>query len=131
MLTHDSDLKAGTTPKATSVKLQSARPAPASRHTRNARNPLPEFCEKLKVGENIIARIAEEEKSYNPDEEYFVAKIEERAKKLEEDGTFCAVPFKKNDWIVLVRWYNFAKKNPGGDRFYKKGEAQCHPFGPS
>ncbi len=54
---------------------------------------------------------------------------EERAKGLGEDGTFCAVPFKKNDWIVLVQWYNFAKKNPGGDRFYKKGEAQWIPCG--
>ena len=34
---------AGTTPKASTVVMYSARPAPAAPHTRNARNPLPEF----------------------------------------------------------------------------------------
>ena len=27
--------------------------------------------------------------------------------KLEEDRSYCAVPFRKNDWIVSVRWYEF------------------------
>ena len=46
----NTDLMAGTTARATTVVLHSARPVPAARHTRNARNPLPEFCEGLCVG---------------------------------------------------------------------------------
>ena len=65
------------------------------RHTWNARNPLPEFCEGLIVGENIVVRVSNEEKEDNPDEEYFVAKVKEKAIKLEEAGTYSAIPFKK------------------------------------
>lgn len=122
-------LAAGTTPKARSVKLYSARPAPAARHTRNARNPLPEFCAGLTVGKNIIVRVSNEEREENLDEDYFVAKIEKRAVKLDEAGVYSAVPFRKNDWIVYVRWYNFvpSKQNAGGDRFYSKGSVQWIP----
>ena len=38
-------------------------------------------------------------------EDYFVAKIERRAKKLNEAGMYSAQPYQKNDWIVNVRWY--------------------------
>ena len=101
-------LMAGTTPRASTVVLKTACPAPASRHTRNARNPLPEFCRGLKVGKNIVVWVSNEEKEANQDKDYFVAKIGERAVKLEEDGTYRAVPFRKNDWIVSVHWYDFA-----------------------
>ena len=82
--------KAGTTPRATELALKSAQSAPAARYTRNARNPLPEFCEKLSVGQNIIVRVANNERSDNPDEEYFVGKIEGKAMTLEEGGTYSA-----------------------------------------
>ena len=92
------------------------------RHTRNARIPLPDFCEGLSVGENMIVRVSNNEKEDNPDEEYFVAKIKEKAIKLEEAGTYSAIPFKKNDWNVSVQWYEFVSimNNKRGDRFYKK-----------
>ena len=73
--------------------------------------------------------MANEERDQNLDEEYFVAKVEERAMKLEESGTYSAVPYQKNDWIVFVRWYCFAKVNPRGDKFYTKGYAQWIPCG--
>lgn len=113
------------------VTLQSSRPAPAARHTRGARNPLPEFCKGLKVGQNIVVRVSNEEKDDNPDENYFVAKVEEKAIKLEEGGTYSAVLYKKNDWIVSVQWYVFVstKTNRRGDRFYKRGFAQWIPCG--
>ena len=57
------------------------------------------------VGDNIIVRVSKEEKANNPDEEYFVAKIQEKAVKLEEAGTYSAVKFMKYDWIVFVQWY--------------------------
>ena len=116
-------MKAGTTPKASNVVLLPARPTPEIRHTRNARNPLPEFCKKLKVGDNVIVRVANEERLLNPDEEYFVAKVEQDAMQLNEAGTYSTVAFKKNDWIVSVNWYIFAptKTNEEGDRFYRKG----------
>ncbi len=116
------ELLTAKTARATAVVVRSSRPAPEACHTRNARNPLPEFCKGLSVGDNIIVRVAEEEKESNPDEVYFVAKIEEKAVKLEEAGTYSAVQFKKNDWIIFVRWYEFVstKKNRRGDRFYKK-----------
>ena len=125
------NLQTAKTARATRVVLNSCRLAPEARHTRNARNPLPEFCEGLNVGDNIIVRVSNEEKAANPDEEYFVAKIEEKAVKLEEAGVYSAVQFKKNDWIVFVRWYEFVatKQNRRGDRFYKKGFAQWIPCG--
>ena len=88
---------AGTTPRATTLVLHPAPPAPASCHTQNARNPLPEFCEGLSVGKTIIVRVSNEERADNLDEEYLVANIEEEATLLEEDGTYSAVPYQKND----------------------------------
>ena len=80
---------------------------------------------------NVIVRVSHEEKEANTDEEYFAAKIEEKARKLEESGTYSAVSYNKNDWIVFVRWYTFepTKRNRRGDRFYKKGFAQWIPCG--
>ena len=45
----------------------------------------------LKVGRIVVLRIAEEEREMNPDEEYFVAKMEERAKKIDKDDVYSAV----------------------------------------
>ena len=58
-------------------------------------------------------------------------KNKEKAIKLEESGTYSAIPFKKNDWIVSVQWYEFVStmNNRRGDRFYKKGFAQWIPCG--
>ena len=70
---------AGTTPKASTVKLYPTQPAPKACHNRNARNPLPEFCSSLNIGNNIIVRVANKEREKNPDEDYFFAKIEEGA----------------------------------------------------
>ena len=122
-------LAAGTTPRATIVKLYSARPTPSARHTRNARNPRPEFCTGLKIGENVIVRASQEERNLNLNEDYFVAKIERKAKKLDEGGMYSAQPYQKNDWIVYVRWYIFSpnKTNNSGDRFYSRGTVQWIP----
>ena len=85
----------------------------------------------MSVGDNVIVRVSKEEEDDNPDENYFVAKIEEKALRLGGAGTYSAVPFKKNDWIVYVCWYEFVptKKNRNGDRFYKKGFSQWIPCG--
>ena len=56
----------------------------------------------MSVGENLIVRVSNEDKIDNPDEEYFVAEIKEKAIKLEEAGTYSALQFKKNDWVVVV-----------------------------
>jgi len=122
-------LAAGTTPRATTVKLYSARPTLAARHTRNARNPRPDFCTGLKIGGNVIVRASKEERNLNLNEDYFVAKIERKAAKLDEAGMYSAQPYQKNDWIVYVRWYIFSpnKTNNGGDRFYSRGDVQWIP----
>lgn len=62
-------------------------------------------------------------------EDYFVAKIERKAKKLDEGGMYSAQPYQKNDWIVYVRWYIFFpnKTNNSGDRFYSRGTVQWIP----
>jgi hypothetical protein len=127
----NAELLAAATPRGLIVNIPAARPAPDMRHTRNARNPLPDFCEGLTVGNNIVVRISNDERADNPDEEYFVAKIEERAKKLDEAGTYSAVQYRKGDWIVFARWYVFepGKSNEEGDRFYSKGLAQWIPCG--
>ena len=123
LLTEDSLLSAGTTPRATAVKLCASGPTPAARHTRNARNPLPSFCEESTIGQNVIVRVRDDERATNPDEDYFVGKIEKKPLKLDKDGTYSAVLYKKNDWITSIRWYEFvpSKRDDSGDRFYKKG----------
>ena len=119
-------LEAGIISPGSTLRLESAQLSAEARHTRNARNPLPEFCTGLKIGSNVVAQIAEEERAMNPDEEYFVAKIEGRAKKIDKAGFYSAVEFKKGDWIVKIRWYviYFSMANRRGDRFYKRGNLQ-------
>ena len=97
-MTHNTiSLKAGTTPKASNVVLLPALPTPEARHTRNAKDPLPEFCKKLKVGDNVIVCVENEERWLNPDEEHFVTKIEQDALQLNEARTYSTVASKKND----------------------------------
>jgi len=126
---NNADLKAGTTPRTTHVKEYSARATPAACHTRNARNPLPEFCNGLSVRDNIIVRVHNDERANNPDEEHFVAKIEKKARKLDEGGVYSAVKYNKGDWILSARWYGIvaSKTNAAGDRFYPEGFAQWIP----
>ena len=74
------------------------------RHTRNTRTPLQNFCKGLSVGENIIVWVSDNKKKDNPDKECVVKR---EGNKLEEAGTYSAIPFKKNAWIVSVQWYEF------------------------
>ena len=67
----ESSLEVGIIPPGSSVRLESANLPAESWHTRNACNPLLEFCIELKVGNNDVVQIAEEEWEINPDEEYF------------------------------------------------------------
>ena len=90
-------LEAGIISLGSTLRLDSARLTAKACHTRNARNPLPEFCKGLNIGSNVVVRIAEEEREMNPDEEYFVAKIEERANQIDKDGFYSVVEFKKGD----------------------------------
>ena len=89
------------------------------------------YCAGLRIDKNIIFRVSNEEKDDNLDEEYFMAIIEEKAMKLEDDGVYSAVSFRKNDWIVYVCWciFNSNKMNESGDRFYSKGFGQWIPCG--
>lgn len=86
---------------------------------------MPEFCEGLAVGKDIVC-VSDDKQGDNPGKDYFVARIEERARKLEKDGMYSAVPYNKNDWIMFVRWYVYqpSYKNRRGDRGYTKGSAQ-------
>ena len=97
-----SGLETDSIPPGSSVRLKSANLPSESRHIRYAHNLLPEYCTGLKVGSNVVVRIAEDEREMNSDEEYFVAKIEERAKKIDKDEIYSAVEFKKGDWIVKI-----------------------------
>lgn len=85
------ELMAGTTPRAFNMTLEPAHPSPESCHTWNARNPLPESCEGLTVGVKIIVQLVIEEREDNLDKDWFVAKIEEDAKKLDEEEVYTAV----------------------------------------
>ena len=130
LLTPDNtDLKAGTAPRGTYVKLYSAHPTAEARHTRNSRNPLPEFCNSLKVRDNISVWVHNNERARNPNEDYFVAKIEKGARKLDEGGVYSVVKYNKGDWILFGHWYELvpSKTSAAGDRFYSKGFAQWIP----
>ena len=51
----------------------------------------------LSVGENVIVWVSDEERNDNPNEDYFMAKVEGEVNKLDEDGVYSAVTFQKND----------------------------------
>ena len=60
------------------------------------------------VGSAVVQEVfnieaSQEERNLNLNEDYFVAKIERKAKKLDEAGMYSAQPYQKNDWIVYVR----------------------------
>ena len=110
--------------------MQSARPEPEARYIRNTKNPLPEFYNNLNIRGNIIVQASNEDREENVDEEYYVAKIEQCALKLEKAGVYSSVLFQKNDWIVFVHWCVFVPSTQDettGDRFYSKGGTQWIP----
>ena len=39
---------------------------------------LEDFCERLKKGDNVVVRIAREDRGKNPDENYFIARLLEK-----------------------------------------------------
>ena len=51
----------------------------------------------MRIGNNVVVRVSKEERSEHPDEEYFIAKIVEKARKLEDGGAYSAVLYRKND----------------------------------
>ena len=124
-------LVAGTTPHAVPRLLHSARPSAEACNTRNARNPLPELCGGLRVGDNIISQLANKERKSNPDEDYFIYNIEGGDKKIYGAGIYRCVSYKKGYWIVCAQWYVFCppEENRLGDWFYKKGVSQWIPCG--
>ena len=115
-------LESGTILPRSRVRLDPACPLPEACHTINARNPIPELSAGLKRCDNAVPRIAEEEKETNPDEDYFVAMIEAKAKKIDKAQFYSTHEFRKGDWIVKIRWYVFCplKTNRHDNRFYKK-----------
>jgi len=88
------------TSRSSIVKLYTVGESLESLHSKNASSPLPEFCEELRIRINVISMVSNEERAANPNEEYFIAKIVEKVRKLEEDGTYSIVLYHKNDWIV-------------------------------
>ena len=58
----NANLTTGTTPQATSIVITPLCQTPAVRHTRNAGNPLPDFCESLKIDKTVVVRVSPEER---------------------------------------------------------------------
>ena len=79
----------------------------------------------------MVIQQAAWERLENPDEAWFVAKLEEKPKKLEEAAVYAAVHYNNGGWIFVVSWYLFDafKVDGSGDRFYKKGSSQWIPCG--
>ena len=65
----NTELGAGTTPRGFDVTLHPACLSPETRHTRSARNLLPEFFGQIAVRNNIIVWQVAEERLENPGEE--------------------------------------------------------------
>ena len=102
------------------MKLHTACPTPEARQLGSSRNPTPAFCNSLNVRKNVNVRVRNDERANSPNEDYFVAKIEKKALKLDEGGVYSATKYNKNDWIVFVRWDVFvpSKTNKTEDRVY-------------
>ena len=60
------------------------------------------FDSKIMSPEKVIVWVSNEEKENNPDKEYFLEKIKEKAMQLEEAGTYNVLQFKKIDWISSI-----------------------------
>ena len=63
-----------------------------------------------------------DERAINRNEDYFVAKIEKGAWKLDEGGVYSTVKYNKGDWILFGRWYELvpSKTSAARDSFYSK-----------
>ena len=91
----NTELRAGTTPRGFNVTLHPERLSLEASHTLNARNPLPEFCEQIGVGNNVIVQQATEKRLKNPVEAWCVVKVEEKPRKLGEAGVYAAMQYRK------------------------------------
>ena len=85
------------------------------------------------MGDSIIVWVRNDKRAINPNEDYFLAKVEKNALQLDAGGVYSAMKHKKNDLIVFVCWYIFvlSKTNTAGDRFYSNGFAHlihCNPI---
>ena len=85
---------------------------------------LEDFCERLKKGDNVVVRIAREDRGKNPDENYFIARLLEKPHQLQKGGTDGTNRFNAGWYVAQIQWYNFFKCDQRGSRFYKLGEKQ-------
>ena len=81
-------------------------------------------------GHNCL--VAEWRERSQPRKRIFLAKIKEKAIKLEETGTYSALWSKGSYWFVFVQWYDFVStmKNRRRDKCYKIEFPQLIPCGP-
>ena len=50
-------------------------------------------CSLIESRDNVIVRVANEDRLLNPKEDYFCVKMDEKAVQLDEAGTYGAVPY--------------------------------------
>ena len=55
----------------------------------------------MNIRRNVIVQVSNDDREEHVDEEYYIAKIEWRALKLDKAGVYSSVLFQKNDWMFL------------------------------
>ena len=122
----NADREAGLTPAGTSHKIGEALPPapPADTRGTSTRRTAANIAEELTVGRDVVLRMHPDERRLNPDDEYFLGRVEEPARKLDAPVCYSTNSFQKNDWIVKIRWYELISVEANGDRMYKKGQVQ-------
>ena len=104
--------------KPTNVNILAASPVDQI-ETRGVES-LAKYCEKLNTRDYVLTRIASEDRNLYPNDQYFVATLEDPPRKLDEGGYYGTNHYRAGTWIVTVRWYNFKGEDGSGNRWYER-----------
>ena len=58
------------------------------------------------MGDSIIVWVRNDKRAINPNEDYFVAKVEKNALQLDAGGVYSAMKHKKNDLMLVFIYYS-------------------------
>jgi hypothetical protein len=72
----------------------------------------------LSVGDNVVVRVHPSQANAC-NEEYFLARIQEKPWKLERAGLFSGKRFSRGWLIVRIKWYEIIEVQKNGDRVYR------------
>ena len=92
---------------------------------------LESFCEGLVKGEFVVARVDPSDRRKNPEEDYFVGRLQGTPYKLTEPGIYAGNQYNKGWYVVEMQWYERKDEDDAGNYFFERGHSQllnCNAF---